>query len=259
MSSPGRVVLKPRRARPFFARHPWVFEASIERVVGEPGPGDQVDVESHDGQFIARGLYNPVSTIRVRLYRWDDGPLDDAFWSKSLAAAVRLRCEVLGLGRKDKSAYRLVFSEGDGLSGLTVDRYDRWLSRPIQQSGSLSTSRRHPAIAQRIDRSRRHHCSNRARNCPEGRPSIGPGRDHRIDPRSTGRDRRKRTDATRSTSALARKQAFIWIKGRIAGSSPVIAGASGYSTCFVSPVGSRSTRSSTVGRLRLSASTARHP
>jgi 23S rRNA (cytosine1962-C5)-methyltransferase len=128
MSAPARVILKPRRARPFFARHPWVFDASVERVVGEPAPGDQVDVETHEGQFIARGLFNPVSTIRVRLYRWDEGPLDDAFWSKCLAAAVRLRREIPGLGKEGKSAYRLVFSEGDGLSGLVVDRYDRWLA-----------------------------------------------------------------------------------------------------------------------------------
>jgi len=126
MSSAGRVVLKPRRARPFFARHPWVFESSIDHVVGGPAPGDEVDVETREGQFIARGLYNPTSTIRVRLYRWDDGPLDQAFWSESIALALRLRHVVLGLGT-DESAYRLVFSEGDGLSGLTVDRYDRWL------------------------------------------------------------------------------------------------------------------------------------
>jgi 23S rRNA (cytosine1962-C5)-methyltransferase len=124
--SADRVVLKPRRARPFFARHPWVFESSIERVAGEPAPGDEVEVVTREGQFIARGLYNPASTIRVRLYRWDDGPLDEAFWSASLAAAARLRHNVLGLGG-EQSAYRLVFSEGDGLSGLTVDRYDRWL------------------------------------------------------------------------------------------------------------------------------------
>ncbi len=60
MSTAGRVVLKPRRARPFFARHPWVFDSSIERVVGEPAPGDEVDVVTHEGQFIARGLYNPA-------------------------------------------------------------------------------------------------------------------------------------------------------------------------------------------------------
>jgi 23S rRNA (cytosine1962-C5)-methyltransferase len=142
MSAAGPVVLKPRRARPFFARHPWVFDSSIERVIGEPGAGDQVDVVTSDGQRIATGLYNPTSTIRVRLYRWDDGPLDGEFWSRTVAAAARLRIEILELG-KDSSAYRLVFSEGDGLSGLTVDRYDRWL---VAQFTSLAMYTRRDLI-----------------------------------------------------------------------------------------------------------------
>jgi 23S rRNA (cytosine1962-C5)-methyltransferase len=132
MTALPRVLIKPRRARPFFARHPWVFVTSIDRVEGNPRPGDEVEVVSHEGQFIGRGLYNPQSAIRVRLYRWDGGPLDEAFWAKQLAAAVRLRHEVLGFGAPG-TAYRLVFSEGDGLSGLTVDRYDRWLV--VQFSG----------------------------------------------------------------------------------------------------------------------------
>jgi 23S rRNA (cytosine1962-C5)-methyltransferase len=126
MPSAGQVVLKPRRARPFFARHPWVFESSIANVSGGPAAGEQVDVVSHEGTFIARGLFNPVSSIRVRLYRWDDGLLDQEFWSDALASALWLRRETLRLGT-DESAYRLIFSEGDGLSGLTVDRYSRWL------------------------------------------------------------------------------------------------------------------------------------
>src|SRR5580700_8542032 len=101
MPDPARVVLKPRKARPFFARHPWVFDSSIDRVLGHPAAGDQVDLVTSDGQFVARGLFNPTSTIRVRLYRWDDGPLDEAFWSDSIAAALRLREVVLGLGRDD--------------------------------------------------------------------------------------------------------------------------------------------------------------
>ena len=72
MASLPRVVIKPRRARPFFARHPWVFVTSIERVEGDPAPGDEVAVVSHEGQFIARGLFNHRSAIRVRLYRWED-------------------------------------------------------------------------------------------------------------------------------------------------------------------------------------------
>jgi 23S rRNA (cytosine1962-C5)-methyltransferase len=142
MSKLARVFLRPRRARPFFARHPWVFDSSIERVAGQPEPGDAVEVVTSEGQFVATGLYNPTSTIRVRLYRWGDGPLDEAFWSKSLIQAERLRTGILGLG-VDRSAYRLVSSEGDGLSGLTVDRYDRWL---VAQFSSLALYARRELI-----------------------------------------------------------------------------------------------------------------
>src|SRR5438046_8538822 len=103
----GRVILKSRRARPFFARHPWLFESSIERVEGDPQPGDEVVVVTADGKPIARGLYNPQSTIRVRLYRWDEGPLDEAFWASRLESALQLRHDVLRLGTAG-SAYRMV-------------------------------------------------------------------------------------------------------------------------------------------------------
>ena len=134
----ARIELKPRRARPFFARHPWVYDHSVARVDGSPAPGDEVDVASHEGVFIARGLYNPASTILVRLYRWNDEPLDSVFWRTQLEAALRLRTGVLNLGSHE-NAYRLVFSEGDGLSGLIVDRYDRWL---VAHFSSLALMRR---------------------------------------------------------------------------------------------------------------------
>jgi 23S rRNA (cytosine1962-C5)-methyltransferase len=127
MPSLPRVIIKAKRARPFFARHPWVFVTSIERVEGDPKPGDEVAVISYEGQFIARGLFNHRSAIRVRLYRWEDAPIDEAFLEGRLIQALSLRSNLLGL-EGPKSAARIVFSESDGLSGLTVDRFDRWLS-----------------------------------------------------------------------------------------------------------------------------------
>ena len=48
-----------RRARPFFARHPWVFDTSIQRIEGDPPAGAEVVVVSSEDKFVARGLYNP--------------------------------------------------------------------------------------------------------------------------------------------------------------------------------------------------------
>jgi 23S rRNA (cytosine1962-C5)-methyltransferase len=116
------VILKPRRARPFFGRHPWVLDTAIDRVDGDPAAGDVVDLVTHDRSFVARGLFNPKSRIRVRLFVFDAAtPLDDALFATRLAAAVALR-ESLGLLDRE-GACRLVNSEGDDLSGLIVDRY----------------------------------------------------------------------------------------------------------------------------------------
>ena len=121
------VILKPRRARPFFGRHPWVLDSAVDRVDGSPADGGVVDLLTHDGKFVARGLWNSQSRLRVRLYAFDaDTPLDDSLWQTRLNRALALR-ESLGLDGRDGAA-RLVNSEGDDLSGLIVDRYGDYLA-----------------------------------------------------------------------------------------------------------------------------------
>lgn len=121
------VVLKRQRARPFFGRHPWVLDSAVATVEGTPAEGDVVDLATHDGKFVARGLWNPHSRIRVRLYAFDAATkLDDACWRGRIEAAVALRKD---LGLDDRAgAARLVNSEGDDLSGLIVDRYGEYLA-----------------------------------------------------------------------------------------------------------------------------------
>jgi 23S rRNA (cytosine1962-C5)-methyltransferase len=129
-----RVILQPRRARPFYGRHPWVYAGAIAAVEGAPADGDVVDLFSHTGQFVARGLYNSRSKIRVRLYTWEaELALDRAFFRGRLEDAIELR-RLLGL-EGPRQACRLVFSEGDGLSGCIVDRYGPWLALQFTSLG----------------------------------------------------------------------------------------------------------------------------
>jgi 23S rRNA (cytosine1962-C5)-methyltransferase len=142
----AQVVVKPRKARPFFGRHPWVLDTAIERIEGSPADGDVVDLVSDKGEFIARGVFNSRSRIHVRLYTWDPGePLDESFWHRGLEAALRLRT-LLGYDAPDGAA-RLVFSEGDDLSGLIVDRYADYL---VIQPTALALAIRLPLIVQTL-------------------------------------------------------------------------------------------------------------
>lgn len=151
-----RVLVKPRRALPFFHRHPWVYKTAVSGVSGNPSPGAEVAVFTHDQEFLGRGLINPNSQILVRLYGWDAGtPLDEAFWSSRLDAAIALRRRLpapWGAGQGGRfdsdTACRLVFSEADGLSGLTVDRYGDWL---LVQFTSLAMAERKETIVRLLE------------------------------------------------------------------------------------------------------------
>lgn len=139
----ARVILHPRKAQPFLARHPWVLDSAVSRVEGAVVDGGEVDLISDKDTWLARGIYNSHSRIRVRLYSWQPGEmLDEAFFRKQLTAAINLRN---ALGYNDASgAARLVFSEADGLSGLIVDRFGSYL---VVQPTSLAMAERLMLIA----------------------------------------------------------------------------------------------------------------
>jgi 23S rRNA (cytosine1962-C5)-methyltransferase len=136
----AKVILKPKRAQPFFGRHPWVFAGAIERIEGQPADGDEVDLFSSGNNFVARGLFNSQSKINVRLYSWEAGTsLDAAFFKERIGRAVELRHHVLNLAGPDRG-YRVAFSESDLLSGMVVDRYGDWLTVQFTALG-LATRR----------------------------------------------------------------------------------------------------------------------
>lgn len=118
-----RVQLKHDRDRSVHRRHPWVFSGAVDRVLGNPEPGDIVRVVDARNQFLAWGYYNPCSQIRVRLLESSESLRVDAdWWEQHLQRAIQARMDSPDYG--STSALRLVYGEADLLPGLIVDRYE---------------------------------------------------------------------------------------------------------------------------------------
>ena len=118
------------------------------RMLKETAPrlrdGDEVQVLAADGTPIGRGFYHGRSQIAVRILEMDPGrALDERFFRERIERAVALRRETLGLERVC-DAYRVIHAEGDGLSGLIVDRYGEFL---VVEYFSYALYARHALIA----------------------------------------------------------------------------------------------------------------
>ncbi|HHF7344196.1 TPA: class I SAM-dependent rRNA methyltransferase [Legionella feeleii] len=122
------VYLHKTKQNALLRGHPWVFPKAISKTTGRLVTGDLVDVFSEEKEFLATGVYNEHSLYRVRVLAQAREMSD----SNSLAAIVLQRLkqaltirQSLNLPNEMTTAYRLFNSEADGLSGLTIDRFNQ--------------------------------------------------------------------------------------------------------------------------------------
>ncbi len=114
-------VVRLKSERTF--HHPLIFQKMVERPQERIVSGDLVEVVSVDGEFIGRGMLNMQAPMAIRLLtEKQDEIVDTHFIAERVATAVKLRHEVYGLDEVTDS-YRVIHAEGDGLSGLIVDRF----------------------------------------------------------------------------------------------------------------------------------------
>jgi len=122
-----KLYLQKAKESPIRRLHPWIFPKAIAKDTGNCVTGELVDVYGADETFIGVGVYNEHSLYRVRLLAYAFEPLDCSSLANILSyrflKAKRLR-ENLQLPHLKTNAYRLLNSEGDGLSGLTIDRFN---------------------------------------------------------------------------------------------------------------------------------------
>lgn len=118
--------ITPAAERALRGGHAWLFESAIRQQSHEGSPGDLAVVFDRKDRFLAVGLYDPLSSIRVRvLAHGEPVPIDEDWFRGQLAAAARLRAPLLEQPPEAATTgYRLVYGENDGLPGLVIDRYE---------------------------------------------------------------------------------------------------------------------------------------
>ncbi len=117
----GLIFLKPGRDGPVRGGNPWIFSQAIARI--EPATlqaGDWVEVRDAGGDTMGLGYYNPATTIAVRMLSFDTALAPAVLIRHRLRRALALRQRAV---RGDTDCYRLINGDGDGLSGIVVDRY----------------------------------------------------------------------------------------------------------------------------------------
>jgi 23S rRNA (cytosine1962-C5)-methyltransferase len=101
--------------------HPWVYSDSIRELNRDGEAGELAVIFDRENRFLAVGLFDPESPLRVRmLHVGKPATLDAAWWRTRLQAAVKRREGVIG---PDTDGYRLINGESDGWPGLVLDRY----------------------------------------------------------------------------------------------------------------------------------------
>lgn len=115
-----KLSLTKDLARHLRAGHPWVYRQALEKAPRVPA-GAIVDVVA-GGRFVARGYFDPLSPIAVRILTRDEREtVNGALFRRRLSRALALREATLDLRQTD--AFRLVHGEADGLPGTIVDLY----------------------------------------------------------------------------------------------------------------------------------------
>ncbi len=123
------VRVTPEAERALRDGHPWLFESAIQRQSAIGAAGDLAVVFDRKRRFLAVGLYDPHSPIRVRVLQHRlPATINRQWFLQALTAAARLRRPLMELPpARATTGCRLVYGENDGLPGLVIDRYAQTL------------------------------------------------------------------------------------------------------------------------------------
>lgn len=116
-----RLRVTPVAERILRGGHPWLFAASVREQNRDGQCGELAVVYDRSDRFLAIGLFDPDSPLRLRvLHAGKPATIDDAWWQTHLKTALQKR---EGLFDDQTTGFRWIHGESDGWPGLVLDRY----------------------------------------------------------------------------------------------------------------------------------------
>lgn len=118
-----RVILSKGREASIKRYHPWIFSGAVQSISEHLKGGEIVEAFTSQGNYLGTGHFED-SSLAVKIFSFERKEINTSFWKQKIEDAFNLR-KAIGLAENtDTNAYRLVFTEGDGLPGLIIDIYE---------------------------------------------------------------------------------------------------------------------------------------
>lgn len=127
----AKVILISGKEKKIINFYPNVFKDEVKTIIGDIKNGDVVDVCSADGAFVGRGYVTDSTSAFVRVLTTKDEKIDKNFILEKIRRAYKKREHLFN----ETNCVRAFFSEGDGIPGLIIDKFEKYVSVQFRNSG----------------------------------------------------------------------------------------------------------------------------
>ena len=129
----NEVTVSKRGADRIRSSHLWIYRSDVVEADGAAG-GSLVVVRDQNRNFVGQAFFSDSSQIALRFLSQTEELIDREWWRRRILEAAARRAGITS----DTNAYRLVYSEGDLLPSIIIDRYDDVLVLQTLSQGSES-------------------------------------------------------------------------------------------------------------------------
>ena len=125
------VTVNKRGADRIRGGHLWIYRSDVIQS-DESSGGSVVVVLDHRRNFVGQAFFSDSSQIALRFLSQTETTIDREWWRRRILDAADRRANIA----PNTNAYRVVYSEGDLLPSIIIDRYDDVLVLQTLSQGS---------------------------------------------------------------------------------------------------------------------------